>query len=246
MILRSTALLASIGFSLTLGIASCSSSSSNGTGGAGGGVVPTGGMTGAVGGTTGAVGGTTGAARGTLGSSGGTSGAVGGATGTAGTSGAGGTASCGTLPACVASVAAACPVASSACLVSASASGNTSTHDICFGNPATVKVVESVTNDPNTGAGTHTISVTKAGTLCYTLDGVFNAQDPVTTPRLLSFKNALGVEVATFSVDVSAYPNPTTVTCASGQPTLVTDFGTCGMPSNPEPDICTGGNCTAP
>jgi hypothetical protein len=137
-----------------------------------------------------------------------------------------------------------CPLASTSCLVSASAAGNVSTHDICFGNG--VKAVDAVTNDPNTGAGSTSITVSKSGTVCYTLDGTFNSQDPVTTPRMLSFKNASGVEVATFSTDISTFPNTTTVTCSGGQPVTVADFGNCGMPNNPEPDQCTGGACTAP
>ena len=105
-------------------------------------------------------------------SGGGASGAAGGATATAGASGAvggsGGAVSCGDLPACVASLVAACPLASTSCAVSASVSGNTSTHKICFGNG--VKVVNATTNDPNTGDSSYSISVTKNGVVCYTLD----------------------------------------------------------------------------
>jgi hypothetical protein len=110
-----------------------------------------------------------------------------------------------------------------------------------------VKVVRTVTADPNTGAGSITISVTKNGSVCYTLDGTFNSNDPVTTPQVLSFKNASGTEVATFSSDVSTFPNPTQVTCTGGQPVMINDYGNCGRPNSPEPDVCTGGaNCTAP
>ncbi len=208
--------MASIGFVLTLGIAACGSSSPS-TGGTGSGT-------------------------------GGAAGALGGAMGTAGARGTGGTGggavSCGDLPACVASVVATCPLASTSCLVAASAAGNSSMHDICFGNG--VKVVDAVTNDPNTGAGSTSISVSKSGVVCYTLNGTFNSQDPVTTPRMLSFKSASGVEVATFAIDISTFPNTTAVTCTDGQPVTVADFGDCGMPNNPEPNQCTGGACTAP
>lgn len=229
MTLRRRALV-SIGAAFVLGGAACSSSSSSGTGGAAGGVVPTGGMTGALGGTTG------------------TGAAPGGTSGTAGNSGAGGGAAiaCGNLPPCVATLVAACPLASNACLIADSSAGNTVTQNICFGNPATVKAVNAVTIDPNTGAGSTAIAVTKNGVPCYTLDGTFNFLDPATTPRLLSFKNASGIELATFSTDVSTFPNPTTVTCAGEQPVLVTDFGNCGMPNHPEPDFCVGGVCVAP
>jgi len=185
----------------------------------------------------------TGGAGGGVASLGGTTGAAGGAAGTAGSTGA---ANCGTLPACVATLVGACPLASAACLIADTSAGNTVTQNICFGNPATVKVTNAITNDPNTGAGSQAISVTKNGVVCYTLDGTFNAIDPATTPRLLSFKNASGVEVATFSTDISVFPNPTTVTCTGGQPVLVADFGNCGMPNHPEPQVCTGGVCVAP
>jgi hypothetical protein len=214
--LRTLAGMASIGFALASGVAACGSSSSSGTGGTGG----------AAGG-----GGSVGGTKGTAGSP-----------GTGGTGG--GAVSCGDLPACVASVVAPCPLASTSCVVAASGAGNVSTHDICFGNG--VKAVNAITNDPNTGAGSTSISVTKSGVVCYTLDGTFNSQDPVTTPRLLSFKNASGVEVATFATDISIFPNTTTVTCTGGQPVPVANFGNCGKPNIPEPDQCIGGSCTAP
>ena len=152
--------------------------------------------------------------------------------------------SCGDLPACVASLVAACPPASTSCAVAALVSGNTDTHNICFGNG--VKVVHVVTSDPNTGAGSISNSVTKNGTVCYTLDGTFNSNDPPTTPQVLSFKDATGTVVATFSSDTTTYPNPTTVTCTGGQPVAITSFGNCGMPNDPEPQTCQGGSCTAP
>ena len=221
MTLRLCELVTAVACALTLGAGGCGSSSSGGTGGSGGGAGGAGGTSGAAGGATG-MGGTTGA----------------------GGSGAGGVPSCGDLPACVASLVAACPLASSSCLIAASASGNVSTENICFGNG--VKVVHSVTNDPNTGAGSISNSVTKGGTVCYTLDGTFNSNDPPATPQVLSFKNAAGVEVATFSSDTTTFPNPTTVTCTGGQPVMITSFGDCGMPNSPEPLQCTGGACTAP
>ena len=209
------------GCALTLGVGACGSSSSSGTGGSGGGTGATGGASGAAGGATG----------------------MGGTTGTAG-SGAGGAPSCGDLPDCVASLVAACPLASSSCLIAASASGNVNTEKICFGNG--VKVVHSVTYDPNTEVGSISNSVTKNGAVCYTLDGTFNSGDPATTPQVLSFKNAAGTEVATFSSDTTTYPNPTTVTCTGGQPVMIASFGDCGMPNDPEPPQCNGGACVAP
>jgi hypothetical protein len=119
--------------------------------------------------------------------------------------------------------------------------------NICFGNPVSVKAAYAVTNDPNTGAGSTAITVTKGGVLCYSLDGTFNALDPLTTPRVLSFKNAAGIELATFTTDISVFPHTTSVTCAGGQAVPVTDFGNCGMPNDPEPSTCVGGGtCVAP
>ena len=221
MTLRSLARMASIGCALTLGVGACGSSSSSGTGGSGGGTAATGGASGAAGGATG---------------TGGTPGTGGGA--------AGGAPSCGDLPACVASLVSACPLASSSCVIAASAAGNVSTEKICFGNG--VKVVRSGTNDLNTGAGSISNSVTKNGVVCYTVDGTFNSNDPPTTPQVLSFKDPAGTELAKFSSDTTTFPNPTTVTCTGGQPVMINSFGDCGMPNNPEPQQCTGGNCTAP
>ena len=220
--------VASVACALALGVGACGSSSSSGTGGSGGGIAATGGASGVTGGASGAPGGAPG---------------TGGTPGTGG-SGVGGAPSCGDLPACVASLVAACPLAASTCLVFGTASGNVSTSNICFGNG--VKVVHSVTNDPNTGAGSVSNSVTKNGTVCYTLDGTFNSFDAATAPQVLSFKNAAGVEVAIFSSDTTTYPNPTTVTCTGGQPVMINSFGDCGMPNDPEPQQCLGGNCTAP
>jgi hypothetical protein len=211
--------MALVGCALALNLAACGSSSSSGTGGSGGGATATGGASGAAGG-----------AKGTAGAS--------------GTGGTGGAVSCGDLPACVASLVAACPLASTSCAVAASVSGNTTTHKICLGN--SVKVVDATTNDLTTGDSSSSISVSKNGVVCYTLDGTSNSNDPVTTPHLLSFKDATGTEVATFSSDVSTYPNPTTVTCTGGQPVAITSFGDCGMPNSPEPQQCQGGSCTAP
>ncbi|HVZ74896.1 MAG TPA: hypothetical protein VHJ20_21085 [Polyangia bacterium] len=208
---------ASLGCALALGVAACGSSSSNGTGGAGG----TGGASGGTGGATG----------------------TGGTTGTGGATGAGGAVSCGDLPTCVATLVQACPLVSS-CSVAASASGDTSTHKVCLSNG--VKIVRSVTNNLDTGASMTAISVTKNGTVCYTLDGTSNSNDPITTPQVLAFKDASGTTVATFSTDFSATPSTVRVTCMGGQPVTIPSTGNCGLPSNPEPDDCIGGSCTAP
>jgi hypothetical protein len=212
--------MASVGWALTLALAACGSGSSGGAAGHGGGTAGTSGSGGAAG--------------------------TGGTQGTAGAGG-GGAVSCGDLPACVASVVTPCPLAGPSCVEAASSTTNGITTDICFGiSASSVKVVETVTSDPNTGAGTTSISVTKGGVVCFTLDGTFNSNDPPGTPQILSFKNASGTEVAKFSTDTSTFPNPTTVTCTGGQPVSVTNFGNCGRPNNPEPDQCLGGSCTAP
>lgn len=180
----------------------------------------TGGGDGGHGGTSGAMGGMaggTGAAGGSSGSLGGTSGTV---------------ANCGQLPTCVASVVAACAPAG-ACLVAAPVSG---THDVCYGNG--VKAVNVVMSDVNTGAGTESITFQKGGVPCYSLEGTFNSNS--TDPEVLTFKDAAGTALATFTiVDI----NSTIVTCG-GVSTTVTDFGNCGMPTNPEGTFCLGGVCT--
>jgi hypothetical protein len=217
--------MVSIGCGLAFGVAACGSSSPSGAGGSGGGAA--------------GAAGTAGGAPGKAGASGSA-----GAAGAPGSAGASGAVSCGDLPACVASLVAACPLPPDSCFVAASVSGDTTTHKLCFGNG--VKVVDATTNDLNTGESSFSISVTKNGVVCYTLDGTSNANDPVTTPVLLSFKNAAGTEVAIFSSDVSTYPNPTTVTCTGGQPVAITSFGNCGMPNSPESQQCQGSTCTAP
>jgi len=196
----------------------------------------------------------TGAACGSSSSSGtggkGGTGATGGgggapATGLGGSNGAGGTAgtfvaNCGTLPACVAAVVAACPMAGD-CSILSSGAGDTLTRNFCFGTG--VKAVDAITNDMTTNMGSTTITVMKNGVTCYTLDGTYSNE--VSGPRVLSFKNASGVELATVTTDSTTFPASTTVTCG-GVTTPVTDFGNCGMPNNPELDTCMGGRCVVP
>jgi hypothetical protein len=167
-------------------------------------------------------------------------GAAGMAGGVGGIGGQGTTAaSCGALPTCVASVVAACPLAGD-CLVAASGAGDTLTHNVCFGSGT--KVVRNIVTDPNTSMQTITITVTKNGVVCYTLDGTNVAPGMQT----LAFKDASGATLASFASDPSTFPAVQSVTCTDGTPVVVSDFGTCGNPQNPEPDTCFGGRCVAP
>jgi len=218
--LRLFAVWASLGGALVIGGPGCGGGSSGGAGGKGGAAAPMAGTTGTAG------------APGTAGTTGAGGAGVGGSVGTT-------AASCGALPACVASVVAACPLAGD-CLTAASSAGDTLTHNVCFGSGS--KVVRNITTDPNASTQTITISVTKDGVVCYTLDGTNVAPGPQT----LAFKDASGTTLATFTSDPSTFPPIQSVTCAGGQPVVVSDFGTCGNPQNPEPDSCMGGRCVAP
>jgi hypothetical protein len=235
MTLRPVTLTVSIAWALALGATACNSSSSNGAAGAGGRLVPTGGA-----GAAGSAGGSD--ATGGMGGGGLTTAAAG-MTGASG--GAGGT-SCGDLPACVAPLVAACPLVGNSCLYASSTALNSSTRRICFGSPFTVRAVETVTNDPDTGAGSTSISVSKGDVVCYTLDGTFSAGDPLTTPRILSFRDPTGVTLATFATDMSTVPNTTVVTCSGGPAVPIANFGNCGMPNNPQPEQCLNGFCFGP
>lgn len=253
MTLRPLGRLASIGWALALATTACSSSSSSGTGGAGGTIVPTGGASGALGGATGTAG-TSGAPGGTTGSAGGATGSAGTAGGggtTGGAGGAGGAVSCGNLPACVASIVEACPLSPNNCLEFAFSSNPTAETyqagtDYCFASA--VKAQSVVMGDLNGGPQTRTITAIKSGVPCFSLDGTSSSTD---TTQILAFRDASGAQVATFSTDTSTFPNVVTVTCTTGatagQAVVVSDFGGCGNPANPESTTCVGGgNCKYP